>query len=428
MGWTDDCLLVNHYIGELNRNLTNLQKAPNRQYKKQTLIKKLTESKDLYNKISELLVKNEADLNIAELEHHIKTKRSLYGEIDKIIKTKLPFAENLKKFKSVALSAVFCIRLKIINMAKVDLKTGTALVDTYDGSPEKLDSFLDSIRLFSDLVNSTNADASAAAKTAAQTTVTRFIRSRLSGTARQAVPENANFDQIIAALKEHCSSKITAENILAKLKNVKQTTSTESFCEEVENLSSKLKSVYISKQIPIDVATQMATKSGIDALISGSKSKDTKLILKAGTFTKLSDAVQKVQENDAQSSGELSQIFYTRGNRRFQSSRPPNNFRRGFRGARQQSRGLTRFNYQHYQPNNNRPQYRQYNQRGQGRPYQRNAVFYAQNSPFPPEQHNNVAQHPQLQQHLPQLQHQQHQQALQDCMLPMNQSNFLGTR
>lgn len=56
--------------------------------------------------------------------------------------------------------------------------------------------------------------------------------------------------------------------------------------------------MYVEEKIPADKANQMATKSGVEALIGGISNYDTKLILKIGTFTKINEAIQKLQEND----------------------------------------------------------------------------------------------------------------------------------
>lgn len=103
-------------------------------------------------------------------------------------------------------------------MAKVDIKTGTSLIEIYEGNPEKLDNFLDSVALFVDLVDSANAESTPAAQAAAKAVAIRFIKTRLAGAARQAVPENASLNELVDALKQNCSSRKTADNILAKLK------------------------------------------------------------------------------------------------------------------------------------------------------------------------------------------------------------------
>lgn len=58
----------------------------------------------------------------------------------------------------------------------------------------------------------------------------------------------------------------------------------------------------------------MATKRGVEALATGIKNPESKLIMKAGTFGKISDAVQKLQENESQEpSTSRPQIFHVRG-------------------------------------------------------------------------------------------------------------------
>lgn len=151
--------------------------------------------------------------------------------------------------------------------------------------------------LFNDTVENEFNAATAAQKQAAQVTVVRFVKSRLTGIARQIIADADDLEAIINALKQHCESKITSDGTVAKLKALKQKDSIETFCNEVENLTSQLKSCYVREQIPVDRANTMATKKGVEALVIGIKNTDTKLILKAGSFNKISDAIQKVMEN-----------------------------------------------------------------------------------------------------------------------------------
>lgn len=121
----------------------------------------------------------------------------------------------------------------------------------------------------------------------------------MTGIARQAIGELNETQAMLDANKTRCASKTTSDNILAKLKSVKQSSTTENFCDAVEKLTNDLRSAYITEKIPQDRAEIMATKRGVETLISGIKNSDTKLILKAGTFSKFQDAVQKLQENEA---------------------------------------------------------------------------------------------------------------------------------
>lgn len=124
-----------------------------------------------------------------------------------------------------------------------------------------------------------------------------FVKSRLTGVARQVIAGINDLPGILTAVRQHCEYKITSDNLLAKLKAVKQKDSTEAFCNEVEKLTTQLRSCYLREEIPAARANTMAVKKGVEALITGIKNTDTKLILKAGTFNKIDDAIQKTLEN-----------------------------------------------------------------------------------------------------------------------------------
>lgn len=411
-------------LAELSKVLSNLKKSPHRRYQKTTLIAKLNTSKTLYNEVLELAEILEEN----RLEFILKTARFLYGEIKIFIDSRLERTQ-LITFKALALSVFNFLKLhKSIKMAKVDIKTGTSLIEIFDGTSDKLESFLDSVSLFLDLTD--NANETPAAKAAAKLVVTRFVRTRLSGVARQAVPENVTIEELIAALKEHCATKITSDNILAKLKSLKQTTSTNAFCEEVEKLTNQLKSIYISKKIPVDVATQMSTKSGIDALIRGTKNNESKIILKAGTFSKLHDAVQKLMENETEeNSSTTSQILTASRVNNQNRGRGSNNYRGNRRGYSNSNRGhqnnftrnnYSRGHYNNYRGNSNNRGYRNgtgYQNRGSGhRGHPNQGMFLMVQQPQNQPQQQNI---PQIQQNLQGY-----------AQIPINvpgpQQNFLG--
>lgn len=60
----------------------------------------------------------------------------------------------------------------------------------------------------------------------------------------------------------------------------------------------------------------MATKRGVGTLINGVNDNETKIILRAGKFDKISDATQKIQECDQgkPSNTMQAQVFMARGN------------------------------------------------------------------------------------------------------------------
>lgn len=296
-------LFIDSNISRLNSILSNLKKAPNRVYKRITLNAKLEDARTLYTQITNILAEHESKFPQAEFVFLYKCTRQIYSEIHTLISTKIEYAGNHK----ISIYTLVCVinfisklkhklRGKMVN-PKVDIKLGTTLVQTYDGAPGNLEAFIDAVALFNDTVESEFNEATAAQKQAAQVTVIRFVKSRLTGIARQVITGANDLQAITDALKQHCESKITSDGLEAKLRALKQKDSIETFCKEVENLTSQLKSCYVNEQIPVDRANTMAIKKGVDSLISGIKNTDTKLILKAGSFIKINDAIQKVIEN-----------------------------------------------------------------------------------------------------------------------------------
>lgn len=286
-------------VGQLIRLANNLKKSINTNYRTETLQAKFKYAHELYADVEQRLIEFEEEISLTNLNFLIKSSRQAYFEITEIIKRKIKVND--------AKSGV--INITTMATPKVDLKLGTALVQIYDGTSEHLTTFLDAVRLFHSNVEETFAGATPAQKNAAEATVVRFVRTRLTGKARQAVNENQTLNETLEAVKNHCMSKITAENLIAKLAAIKQTDNVTDFCEQVDKIIAQLKSVYLGDNIPEAIAQKMATKHGVDALIRGTKNNEARIVLKAGNFTNINDAIQKLQEN-AQSSpitGETSQ-------------------------------------------------------------------------------------------------------------------------
>lgn len=117
-------------------------------------------------------------------------------------------------------------------MAEFDMKTATAIVQTYDGSAE---TFVDAANLLKEFTKPDQA-----------VTAIKFLRSRLTGKARQGLAEQINtIDALISDVQTRCAEKTTPQSILAKLKMVNQKGDVEKFCAEVESLSTQLQNVYL---------------------------------------------------------------------------------------------------------------------------------------------------------------------------------------
>lgn len=145
----------------------------------------------------------------------------------------------------------------------------------------------------------------------------------------------------------------------------------------------------------------MATKKGVEALIDGVRNNDTKIILKAGTFTKISDATQKLLENDKPVSNTNNAQMFTvrsaysqnrgrnlnhgrensRGN--FHNQRGSHNYSQRNRGSYSHSRGNfhNRGNRSFQQTRGSYFHRGSFPQRGNFNPH--HGILLAQNSPQP---------------------------------------------
>lgn len=182
---------------------------------------------------------------------------------------------------------------------------------------------------------------------------------------------------IINDVKTRCSEKISPENILAKLKNIRQKGDANTHCNEIDNLTNKLKSVYVGQGIPDEVAKSMATKAGVDALINGTSSFETKLILKAGTFKDVQDAVQKVRENATivQQNQQSNAQVMAYGSQRYNNFGRNNRGRRGINRESYSNNSRDRNNSNYRGNNNNRYQTRYQNRNNNGNSNNHNNTY-----------------------------------------------------
>lgn len=336
---------VDELLSNLQQELKTLRKSPNRKYLKTTLLDKLRKAKELYENILYIL----EDYDQYHQKALLRDARSLFSEIKIFIDIRLDYGKHLIKFKALAniIIAFFKLRKKHIQTNMFDYKTATSLVQPYDGSVAGLDAFIDASNLLLEIIQAGEEEIAA-----------KFLRTRLTGKARIGLPNEAiTIPLIIQDVKNRCQDKTTPESIIAKLKAIKSKQSNQKFCEEVENLTIQLKNVYIESKIPADVASKMSTKIGVEALINGVSNPDVKLILKAGTFTDLKDAIQKVNENIPEIDNSA-QLLTMKGNHNFQQKF--NNYQNQYRNQNNKRYDYRNNNRGHF---NNRNSYGNYSTR-----------------------------------------------------------------
>lgn len=221
------------------------------------------------------MIEKEEHIPESKLKFLIKVSREAFYEIKQIIKQKLQENSQFEPKRSTVTMAP-----PVAPEAApkpFDIKTATALINTYDGSPSELDAFVDSVSLLSDLTDQEHI-----------ATAIKFIKTRLIGKARSAFqPNPQTLVDITNAIKQACKS----------VKATRNKGDQQKFCEEIETLSQKLSTLYIENQIPPNVANKMATKAGVDTLINGVSNTELKIILKANEFDSIQKAIKKINES-----------------------------------------------------------------------------------------------------------------------------------
>lgn len=106
----------------------------------------------------------------------------------------------------------------------------------YDGSADALESFTDALNLLSELTPESQVQ-----------TAVRFMKTRLTKKTKLEL-SLATIQAIIDDLKARCKSQEKPESLIAKLRQVRKPSTTE-FCDEIESLTLKLKSLFMEQKI-----------------------------------------------------------------------------------------------------------------------------------------------------------------------------------
>lgn len=380
------------------------KKAVNTKLTAELLRKKEKLKQTLKSEVENYLQKEYSQIDDADFHKIVKNSRFWSAEIQRIINNKLEIIELHTKVHKTShahsLSGIAKTTVTYEHIPKTtqhnqspgnktkmttetttsfDVRTATAVIQQYDGASDGLQAFVDSANLIKELT-----------VPGQQPMLLKFLKTRVTGKARIGLPENINsFDEFIKNIKERCQDTTSPDQILAKLKSIKQKENLDSFCEQVETLTDKLKNIYLQQKIPAEVANKMVKKAAVDALISGVSNTETRTILKAGSFDNVKEAIQKVQENGTINQNHAILNFSTRGHHRQGGNKTTgfrqhnrqnfNNFRGNnnrFRGNGNRHGGNFRGNFQRNFPNQNnnypRPRFNN-NRNNTGRMFNMNA-------------------------------------------------------
>lgn len=296
--------IIENNLAQLRIIHTNFKKAPNRRYRRATLQNKLLEIQALKKNIADSLSILENAISSETSELIISTERVLTGELLLIINQKLTNLGDKPDLTLKNLGKLVIISIRLTKAAKMAalievIKTVTALLPVYDGTPNKLNNFIDALNVVKQVA--TNVEH--------LPTVINIVMTKLEGKARYAFPAApASIDAVIAKLRE-VSTPTPPEAIIAKLANCKQRSNITAYTKEIEELTMQLEAAFISKEIPANVAQTMATKEGIKHMTAGLKDEKTSIIVKAGQFKTITEAINKALEEAPQSSNEVAVNF-----------------------------------------------------------------------------------------------------------------------
>lgn len=267
----------------------------------------------------------------------------------------------------------------------------------YSGDPLGLQPFIDSIDALVEL-DETNAFTS---------TLKRCILMKLSGIARDCIPNDDNNQLTIAQIKQKLKdtikpeSSVVVEGRLLALKADR--TNFTDFAKKVETLAEQFQRALTLEGMPHELANKYAIRNTIELCRSNTTMSGVKSVLSATHFDNAKEVVAKFITQSRTETGEQ-QVLHFRTNRSNFQNRSynsnqrgrGNNYQRNFNG---QNRGGNNFNRQGYQNNqNNRGNFRgrrNFRNNGYNNNYRGNNrnIMYAENGTAPPpgaEQAQNV--------------------------------------
>lgn len=129
------------------------------------------------------------------------------------------------------------------------IRGADAIVKQYNGNTAGLQGFLDSLELAKTIT------------TEHQATLVAFVKSRLTGPARDCISDATNtVDQIIAALR-HAIRTPSSDELAAKLQSITSFKKERTiFCKEMEEVANALKHAYITEGLTNEIAERYAAR------------------------------------------------------------------------------------------------------------------------------------------------------------------------
>lgn len=212
---------------------------------------------------------------------------------------------------------------------------GKIIPNEFDGSPNKLQSFLDALELLNRNLNNHEENAVC------------FVKTRVTGKARDLITTENSLDDIIRTLRNGIKAD-SSQLLTTKLLNLKQNSKDAvSYSTEIESLAENLKRAYISEGVPHEIAAKYTTEKTVEALSKNINSDRAKLIIQAGTFNTVQEAITKFITNSTENT---SNILHFRHNRQLNNYRQ-NDRQYRYRGTNTRRQTSNRNSNYHWQSN-----------------------------------------------------------------------------
>lgn len=178
------------------------------------------------------------------------------------------------------------------------LNTASKLVIDFDGRSENLRAFIDSLQL----LNTIKGDNEAIAVS--------LIKTKLKGTARNLIENEGTILEIISKLRATVKGE-SVEVLTAKIMNTRQNNKTaNNYCSEIENLTKSLESAYISDGLSCELANKYSTQVAVKALTKNCTIDKVKLIMEAGQFNNMNEAITKFVNSCTEATGQQNALLY----------------------------------------------------------------------------------------------------------------------
>lgn len=189
------------------------------------------------------------------------------------------------------------------------------IIPEFNGDQEKLQTCLDALELVR--INSEGN----------VVTAVSMIKAKLTGRARNCISnEDDTVEKIINKLRVGIKGE-TTDVLIAKLQNVKQSgKSANTYIKEIEGLTNLLKTAYISDGLTPILSEKYATNQAVLAMRNNASNDRIKLVMEAGKFDNLNEAVAKFIGTTNDSNNQPTILYASQNNRNNRGNRRSSNY------------------------------------------------------------------------------------------------------